>query len=217
MPDHKRSYYLFAPKSLSESQPMPLYVFLMGFDHLENPSKNTRNNYFKIARAAEENNFLAVFPRGMPGSFPEIPGARAWYPEYFQENQRFLASLTAWLCTKLPVNEKHIVMMGFSNGGYFGSIDALTNAKSPFTGFWLDGGSYPYAFNKQVEKKPIFISCGENDYENRPHVEKFREFIQENGWSEGVNLETFMHKSGHAFNNQSLTEGLKFFAAFFGT
>lgn len=215
MPGQTRHYYLFTPELPDNKQLRPLYIFLMGIDHEENPSQDTRHNYEKVAEIARERQIIAAFPRGRVGAFSEIPDMRAWYPDYFRENQEFIASLTRHLQSTLPVDPNHIVLMGFSNGGYFAGIDVLTSSDSPYTGFWLDGGAYPYAYSQAVPPRPIFLSYGENDSYNRPHVEKYREFILARAWQEGRNLRTFMHKKGHGFSDQALKEGMDFFAAFF--
>jgi predicted esterase len=215
MPDGTRSYYLYQPEKIPPNARLPLYIFLMGFDLVEQPSQDTRNNYRKMAKFAEKHQALIAFPRGMPGSFPENPEVRAWYPDHFRDNRVFLASLTVFLQQKLPIDPEKIVLMGFSNGGYFAGIEMLANPKTPYKGFWLDGGAYPYAFSQEVARKPVFLSYGENDQFNRPYIEKFRSFILDNGWQEGRNLKTFLHKKGHAFNDQSIDAGMEFFAAFF--
>jgi predicted esterase len=212
MPEAIRSYYLVTPDKISEDESLPLYLFLMGIDEIENPSLNTRRNYAKVAALADKHRIIIAFPRGKPGSFPEIPGVRAWYPEYFKENQAFLASLTASLQKQLPIAADKVVLMGFSNGGYFAGIDILTNPESPFAGYWLDGGAFPYAFNPGVATVPVFLSYGVNDDYNRPNIEKFRQFILANGWKEGENLKTFMHNQGHGFSDEALIEGIKFFS-----
>jgi len=215
MPGGTRSYYLYQPVKIPENARLPLYIFLMGFDLIEQPSYDTRTNYLKMAKFAEKHRAFIAFPRGMPGAFPENSGVRAWYPDYFNENRRFIASLTVFLQQKLPIDSKKIVLMGFSNGGYFAGIEMLANPATPYCGFWLDGGAYPYAFTAEVSRKPVFLSYGENDEFNRPYLEKFRSFVLDNGWEEGRNLKTFLHKKGHAFNDQSIDAGMEFFAAFF--
>lgn len=217
MPDKTRSYYLYCPKKIPANTRLPLYIFLMGFDLIEYPSLDTRNNYRKMVKFAEKYQAVIAFPRGMPGSFPEKPEVRAWYPNHFKANQFFLASLTAYLQRAFPIDSKKIVLMGFSNGGYFAGIEMLSNPKTIYKGFWLDGGAYPYIFVKGVATKPVFLSYGENDQFNRPYIEKFRSFILAHGWQEGKNLKTFVHKKGHGFDEHSIDAGMKFFADFFAS
>lgn len=101
MPGGTRSYYLYQPATIPEESRLPLYIFLMGFDLIEQPSYDTRTNYLKMAKFAEKHRAFIAFPRGMPGAFPENPGVRAWYPDYFNENRRFIASLSPTLWPKL--------------------------------------------------------------------------------------------------------------------
>lgn len=215
MPGKDRSYYLVIPENVPKDERLPLFVFLMGFDEKLNPSVYTRENYGKVSALAKAQNFFAAFPRGMPGAFPDIPDVRAWYPLSFVGNQAFLASLTQHLTETFPIDPERVVLMGFSNGGYFAGIEMLVNPETPFKGFWLDGGAYPYAFDQRCGSLPLFLSYGGNDELNRPHIEKFRNFIIGKGWIEGANLETFMHNQGHAFTEEALQKGFKFFSKIF--
>jgi len=210
MPDRARSYYLVAPTAPRPGERLPLLFFLQGFDAIGSPSVSTCEFYRAVADRVEDRRFIAVFPRGWPGAFPEIPTVRAWYPEAFHPNREFLASLARHLGTTLPVDPARTVLAGFSNGGYFGSIEALTRPDSPFTRFWLDGGAYPYALHPQVKRRPIFLSMGASDEYNLPHVETFRAFILQNGWREGGNLRTHRHRWAHVFAAFALDEALDF-------
>ncbi len=212
-PDGPRTYYLVTPPTTRPGERLPLLFFLQGFDGLGSPSVGTSETYWALADQVAERRFIAVFPRGRPGSFPERPDVRAWYPEGFAENREFLVALARHLIASYPVDPSRVVLAGFSNGGYFAAIEALTRPDSPFTAFWCDGGAYPYALHPAVPRRRILLSAGDRDEYNLPQVEIFRRFILEHGWEEGRNLRTHRHRWAHVFAVWALEEALDFLAA----
>ncbi|RCK81394.1 MAG: hypothetical protein OZSIB_2263 [Candidatus Ozemobacter sibiricus] len=212
-PNGPRTYYLVAPSAIHPGERFPLLFFLQGFDGLGSPSIGTGETYLAIADQVEARRFIAVFPRGWPGAFPERPDVRAWYPEGLAANREFLAALARHLIASWPVDPERVILAGFSNGGYFAAIEALTRPDSPFTAFWLDGGAYPYALHPAVPRRRILLSAGERDEHNLPQIEIFRQFILDHGWEEGRNLRTYRHRWAHVFAVWALAEALDFLGA----
>ena len=209
-PDGDRSYYLVQPEGIGPGERLPLVFVLQGFDTVEGSSQSTKDLYRAFAARVADRRFIAVFPRGWPGAFPEVPEVRAWYPGHLLENRAFLASLAAHLAATLPADPRRVVLAGFSNGGYFGGIEALTNPDTPFTAFWFDGGAWPYGRHPAAPRRPIFLSWGEQDLYNRPNTEAFRGYLAANGWAEGADLRTFRHGGAHVFARGALDEALTF-------
>lgn len=206
----EREYYLFAPEELPASQPVPLVFMLQGFDAPEAPSGATRALYWQIAVAARMHRFIAVFPRGMTGSYPDVPGVRAWCPGHFHENRAFLVRLVAELRRSYPIDASRVILAGFSNGAYFASTELTVRPDTPFTGFWLDGGGYPYAFRSDVKRLPVFLTWGERDIYNASHSIILETFLVDHGWKRGETLVSEPHHQAHVFNDAAVGNALSF-------
>ncbi|HOT28454.1 MAG TPA: hypothetical protein PLU72_09705 [Candidatus Ozemobacteraceae bacterium] len=206
----EREYYLFVPEELPASQAVPLLFMLQGFDAPDAPSGATRSLYRQIADAARLHRFIAVFPRGMTGSYPDVPGVRAWCPEHFHENRAFLVRLVSELRRSYPVDEGRIILAGFSNGAYFASTELTVRTDTPFTGFWLDGGGYPYGFRPDVKRRPVFLTWGERDIYNASYTRELEAFLVDHGWKRGETLLTVPHPWAHVFNNAAVGNAIAF-------
>lgn len=206
----EREYYLFVPDELPASRPVPLVFMLQGFDSPEAPSDATRSLYWQIADAARLHRFIAVFPRGTTGSYPDVPDVRAWCPERFHENRAFLVRLVAELRRWYPVDATRIILAGFSNGAYFASTELTVRPDTPFTGFWLDGGGYPYGFRPDVKRLPVFLSWGERDIYNASYTKDLEAFLLGHGWRRGENLLSESHPWAHVFNDAAVGTALAF-------
>jgi predicted esterase len=192
-----RSFYVYLPSGIHPLRKLPTIFFLQGLDTPENPSGQTRQFYRFITRKAEQYKFIAVFPRGWLNSYPQAAGTLAWYPEYFFDNHRFLMELSRFITKRFPVDARNLLFAGFSNAGYFGGCEALFYRHSPFTGFWLDGGAYPYGRHGKAPRRRIFLTVGENDRYNREHVENFARYLLNEGWVSGKNLLMKKHPGAH--------------------
>lgn len=210
MPHGERSYFLVRPDGIGPGERLPLVFVLQGFDTVGGLSQSTKGVYRDLAARVADRRFIAVFPRGWPGAFPEVPEVRAWYPGHLLENRAFLASLAAHLVATLPVDPRRVVLAGFSNGGYFGGIEVLTNPDTPFAAFWFDGGAWPYGRHPAARRRPIFLSWGDRDLYNRPNVEAFRDYLVAHGWAEGSDLQTFRHGGAHVLDQGALEAALTF-------
>lgn len=205
-----REYYLFIPPGLPASQPVPLVVMLQGFDSPDAPSGATRSLYRAIAAAARRHSFMAVFPRGMKGSFPDVPDVRAWCPEYFQKNRGFLVRLVSFLKRQHPIDARRVILAGFSNGAYFASTELTARPDTPFTGFWLDGGGYPYAFRPDVKRHPAFLTWGAHDIYNASNTIELAEFLAGHGWRPDTDLRSESHPWAHVFNDDAVDRAVDF-------
>jgi len=205
-----REYYLFVPPELPSSQRVPLVFMLQGFDTLEEPSGTTRSLYWNIAAAARRHAFIAVFPRGMKGSFPDEPGVLAWCPEYFIKNRSYIIRLVDEMKRQFAIDPDRIILAGFSNGAYFASVELTTRPDTPFTGFWLDAGGYPYAFNPHVKRHPVFITRGALDIYNASYTLELSEFLASHGWQAGSNLFSETHEWAHVFNEAATDRAIDF-------
>jgi len=205
-----RSYYLFEPEERPASGPVPLVFMLQGFDSPGDPSAATRDLYWQIAVAARRHGFIAVFPRGRPGSYPDVPGVRAWCPAGWLENRTFLLRLLDALKRRYPIDPDRIILAGFSNGAYFASVEVTARPDSPFTGFWLDGGGYPYAFDTRIPRRPVFLTWGLRDKYNASYSSELFWFLADNGWTPGGSMHVETHEWAHVFNADAVDRALAF-------
>jgi predicted esterase len=205
-----RTYYLVVPPSLPPGAKVPLVFFLQGFDAPGEPSLDSLDLYARIAAKARQYFFIAVFPRGHQGSFPEVPQVRAWYPEHVLENRYFLVKLCKTLQETLPVDESRVIWGGYSNGAYMGAIELLSCPSSPFTHFYLNSGGYPYGIKEPTPRKKVFLSAGVHDEHNLVYVKILNHFLTKHGWTK-ENLKVSFFEGAHVYHPESFDEMWEFF------
>jgi len=193
--------------------PMPVVVLLQGFDSAI-IADHTREMFWKFCEAAERNRFALVMPRGLQGSFGEIPEVIAWYPEYLVENLRYLKDLPEHLKKEPGAGSRfaadRLYFVGYSNGAYFGAIALMNYPQMPFLGYWLEAGGFTYAFNELVPKRKVFINAGSNDLYNIEHIRKLGEALRNHGWEKGKNLIYREHSGTHIFDFAVIDEAMRF-------
>ncbi len=210
----QREFQFFVPAVTDADRgQMPVVVLLQGFDSAI-IADHTREMFWKFCEAAERNRFALVMPRGLQGSFGEIPEVIAWYPEYLVENLRYLKELPEHLNKETGAGSRfaadRLYFVGYSNGAYFGAIALMNYPQMPFLGYWLEAGGFPYAFNELVPKRKVFINAGSNDLYNIEHIRKLGEALRNHGWETGKNLIYREHPGTHIFDFAVIDEALRF-------
>ncbi|MBF0410533.1 MAG: hypothetical protein HQM10_24520 [Candidatus Riflebacteria bacterium] len=206
----KRQFFLHIPSGLSDKTAVPVMFFLQGFDSPEVPSFDTRWLYSFIIEMSEKKGFIAVFPRGKRGSFPEVPGVLAWYPENIFENRYFIIKLCRYIQENYNIDHEKIIWAGYSNGAYMGAIELLGCPSSPFTHFYLNAGGYPYGIKEPLPRKKVFLSVGKSDEHNFHFVQILYKFLLKHNWPES-SLKISLHNGAHVYSPDSFEEMWSFF------
>jgi tetratricopeptide (TPR) repeat protein len=105
----KRTYYLYVPKSVTSSSPVPLVVLLHGSNHVGLSLAEKWNNL------AEKEGVIIVAPDSADSSHWSIPG----------DGPAFLHELVESIKTKYPINAKKIYLFGHSGGAVFALLMSL--------------------------------------------------------------------------------------------
>lgn len=214
MQGQQRQYQLYIPGSRSnDKQIMPVVFLLQGFDSVI-IADHTKHLFWEFCQAADRHRFVLVMPRGLKGSFDEIPEVIAWYPEYFADNLRYLQELPEYL-RQDPGNRgnfdlDNIYFIGYSNAAYFGAIALMNYPQMPFKGYWLEAGGFPYAFNPEVPRTKVFLNAGKNDLYNIGYIRKLAEVLPVYGWQSGDNFIYNEHPGTHIFDFSAIDRAISF-------
>lgn len=208
-----REYYLVRPNSAKT--PLPSLFFLHGLDgDLPDPELTSRHYRF-LAKKANAHGFLAVFPRGLVGSFPTLPRSRAWAgdPARERENRDFLYALVEHLTVKFPLDRRRVVLGGFSNGAHLAAKELLENTAGPFTGFWIEAGGVldeRQRLSPRPEMAPVYISVSSDDWQNRGRAQDLRDRLRRAGWEAAGRLRFEEDGGGHALREAGFDAAWKF-------
>jgi|ERR1043166_5882083 tetratricopeptide (TPR) repeat protein len=105
----KRSYYIYIPKSLPTSTPVPLVVLLHGSNHVGLSLAEKWNDL------AEKEGLIIVAPDSADSSHWSVPG----------DGPSFLHELVESIKAKYPINPKRVYLFGHSGGAVFALLMSL--------------------------------------------------------------------------------------------
>jgi polyhydroxybutyrate depolymerase len=120
--DEARTYEFYVPASYDPEKPTPLLMALHGrFGTGAGTANRTGMNTL-----AEENNFIVVYPNGLPTYGAETPLDTGWnyiqsIPGYLQSGPNdvgFLHNLIDDLSVDLNIDQQRVYIFGISNGGF---------------------------------------------------------------------------------------------------
>ena len=212
----RRTYELVWPNNART--PLPVLFFLHGLDSdLPNPDL-TAQHYRFLAQKAHAAGFLAVFPRGLRGANPQLPGSLAWIgnPAKERANREFLLALLADLSKRYAVDRMRVVLGGFSNGGYLAGKELLEHPEGPFTGFWIEDagtwGELP-AFESREKRAPVYLSLATDDWLNYKKGKDLLARLLAKGWELGKTLKMNEHGGGTDLDRSGFETAWSFLAA----
>ena len=105
----KRTYYVYVPKRVTASSPVPLIVLLHGSNHVGLSLAEKWNDL------AEKEGFIIVAPDSADSSHWSVPG----------DGPQFLYELVEAIKTKYPINPKKVYLFGHSAGAGFALLMSL--------------------------------------------------------------------------------------------
>ena len=146
----KRTYYLYVPKSVKPSEPIPLLVLLHGSNHVGLSLAE------KWKDLAENEQVILLAPDSADSAYWSIPN----------DGPGFLHELVEAIKTKYPINPKRVYLFGHSGGAVFALLMSLYEseyfaATSIHAGF-LDAES-AVLVDLAKRKIPIQLQVGTDD------------------------------------------------------
>ena len=146
----KRTYYLYVPKSVTPSAPVPLIVLLHGSNRVGLSLAEKWNDL------AEKEGAILVAPNSVDSSRWSVPN----------DGPAFLHELVESIKTKYPINAKRVYLFGHSGGAIFALLMSLYESEY-FAATAIHAGAL-YAANESLidlskRKTPIQIQVGTVD------------------------------------------------------
>ena len=146
----KRTYYLYVPEGVSQSQPAPLLVLLHG------SNRNGNSLVEKWKSLADKEKIILVAPDSLQTQTWDIP----------VDGPDFIHQLVESLKAKYPINQRKIYLFGHSSGAKFGVIIGLMQSQY-FAAVVIHGGtlmrdSFP-TIKYAKRKIPVGIFIGDRD------------------------------------------------------
>lgn len=146
----KRTYYLYAPKAVTTSAPVPLIVLLHGSNHVGLSLAEKWNDL------AEKEGVILVAPNSVDSSRWSVP----------DDGPAFLHELVESVKAKYPINPKRVYLFGHSGGAIFALLMSLYESEY-FAATAIHAGAL-YASNESLidlskRKTPIQIQVGTVD------------------------------------------------------
>jgi tetratricopeptide (TPR) repeat protein len=146
----KRAYYLYVPKSVTPSSPLPLIVLLHGSNHV---GLSLAEKWNKLA---EQEGVIIVAPDSIDSSVWSVPN----------DGPAFLHELVEFIRGKFPVNPRRVYLFGHSGGAGFALLMALYESEY-FAGTAVHAGALKSGSSTLVDmakrKTPIQIQVGTVD------------------------------------------------------
>ena len=146
----KRSYYIYVPKSVQRSSPVPLVVLLHGSNHVGLSLAEKWNSL------AEKEGFILVAPDSMDSPQWAVPG----------DGPAFLHELVESIKTKYPINPKKVYLFGHSGGAVFALLMSLYESEY-FAATAIHAGALNPEANDLIDlakrKTPLQIQVGTVD------------------------------------------------------
>lgn len=146
----KRTYYIYVPKSVQPSSPVPLVVLLHGSNHVGLSLAE------KWDTLAEKEGVIIVAPDSADSAHWSVPG----------DGPQFLHELIESIKTKYPINPKRVYLFGHSGGAVFALLMSLYESEY-FAAIAIHAGSLDSETNKLIDlakrKTPIQIQVGTVD------------------------------------------------------
>jgi tetratricopeptide (TPR) repeat protein len=146
----KRTYYIYVPKSVQPSSPVPLVVLLHGSNHVGLSLAE------KWDSLAEKEGVIIVAPDSAESSHWSVPG----------DGPAFLHELVESVKTKYPINPKKVYLFGHSGGALFALLMSLYESEYFAATAIHAGALYPEAtvlIDLAKRKTPIQIQVGTVD------------------------------------------------------
>jgi tetratricopeptide (TPR) repeat protein len=146
----KRTYYIYVPKSVQPSSPVPLVVLLHGSNHVGLSLAEKWNNL------AEKEGVIIMAPDSAESSHWSVPG----------DGPAFLHELVESVKTKYPINPKKVYLFGHSGGAVFALLMSLYESEYFAATAIHAGALYPEAtvlIDLAKRKTPIQIQVGTVD------------------------------------------------------
>ena len=146
----KRTYYIYVPKSVQPSSPVPLVVLLHGSNHVGLSLAEKWNNL------AEKEGVIIMAPDSAESSHWSVPG----------DGPAFLYELVESVKTKYPINPKKVYLFGHSGGAVFALLMSLYESEYFAATAIHAGALYPEAtvlIDLAKRKTPIQIQVGTVD------------------------------------------------------
>ena len=146
----KRTYYIYVPKSVQPSSPVPLVVLLHGSNHVGLSLAEKWNNL------AEKEGVVIMAPDSAESSHWSVPG----------DGPAFLYELVESVKTKYPINPKKVYLFGHSGGAVFALLMSLYESEYFAATAIHAGALYPEAtvlIDLAKRKTPIQIQVGTVD------------------------------------------------------
>lgn len=146
----KRTYYIYVPKSVQTSSPVPLVVLLHGSNHVGLSLAEKWNNL------AEKEGVIIVAPDSAEPSHWSVPG----------DGPAFLHELVESVKIKYPINPKKVYLFGHSGGAVFALLMSLYESEYFAATAIHAGALYPEStllIDLAKRKTPIQIQVGTVD------------------------------------------------------
>ena len=167
----KRTYYLYVPKNVQPSSPVPLLVLLHGSGHV---GLSLAEKWDKLA---EKEGVIIVAPDSADSALWSVPG----------DGPAFLHELVESIKTKYPINKKRVYLFGHSGGATFALLMSLYESEY-FAATAIHAGALPPEATVLIDlakrKTPIQIQVGTvDDFFPLAIVRATRDLLNTRGFS----------------------------------
>lgn len=146
----KRTYYVYVPKGVTSSSPVPLIVLLHGSNHVGLSLAEKWNDL------AEREGVIIVAPDSADASYWSVPG----------DGPQFLHELVEAIKTKYPINAKRVYLFGHSGGAVFALLMSLYESEY-FAATAIHAGALDQESTALIDlakrRTPIHIQVGTVD------------------------------------------------------
>ena len=216
-----RSLYVSTSANRLKNKKAPLIIFLHGLDGAWPSRKFTKPQYEVINKFAWDNDFIAAFPQGTLGACNNGTKEGEKYMFYYcwstrnDRDIKFMKKIKEAVINQYGIDSEKVLLIGFSNGGYFVSNYMIKNHKNEFAGYGIHsaGGEIEKSdlINKIKNKFPISLNVGNKDKFQLDEMKKLKQDLLKLNWELDKNLNYNEYDANHEMSKSSLKKELNFF------
>lgn len=215
-----RDCYISSSSNRLKDKNVPLIVFLHGLDGAWPSRKFTKPQYEFINKLAWDKNLIAVFPKGTEGAChdPKVDTKNEYLFHYCwntknDKDRSFLKKLVEAMTNQYKIDPKKVLLIGFSNGGYFVSDYFLFHNDNVFSGFsvYSAGAIDAEKSNSDLSKLKLSLNVGLKDKYQLDEMRNLESFLISKGMKLNQNLKYYEYIGSHEMSKKALEDDIDFF------
>jgi predicted esterase len=163
---------------------------------------------------------IAVFPKGTEGAChdPSVDTKNEYlfyncWNTKDNKDRNFLKKLVEAMVNQYKVDPKKVLLIGFSNGGYFVADHFLFHNDNVFSGYSLysAGAINLKDSNTDFSKLKISLNVGLKDKYQIDEMRELKDYLINKGMKQNQNLKYNEYLGSHEMSKKALEDDLNFF------